>query len=366
MKQPIQIIRVFIASPGDTKEERDAIDHVASDINRQHGRNEDFRIDVLRWEEDSYPDIGADAQDVINRQIGDYDIFIGLMNHRFGSATKRSNSGTEEEFDRAFAKFIGGMANLKILFYFRDTPVKLSTVDLYQALQVQRFRDRISSLGLLYFLYESIDEFVRYIGSHLLKAVRDIIHKENHNSYYCIQQKQQNKSTSIELEDWNAIAQKAYPQWATYRDVPLEKYSYASLTLRGLFQSNSPYFRFGFKLLTTKANWFGDGSIQSQDNNLLVHIGKNVDSNSVFLTTYYNGLRQTANRHILDYSDCKELLIEIRINPDNVFNLLIDSSEICHTVINSAIKDRLMIVAWGDEHEYELNYRNISLILTSA
>ena len=43
--------------------------------------------------------LGIDAQDVINRQLGEYDIFLGIMNTRFGSPTHRADSGTEEEFD---------------------------------------------------------------------------------------------------------------------------------------------------------------------------------------------------------------------------------------------------------------------------
>ncbi|PYL26201.1 MAG: hypothetical protein DMF37_02915 [Verrucomicrobia bacterium] len=45
--------------------------------------------------------MGADAQDVINHQLAEYDIFLGIMSCRFGSPTKRAHSGTEEEFNRA-------------------------------------------------------------------------------------------------------------------------------------------------------------------------------------------------------------------------------------------------------------------------
>lgn len=72
MKVETHIVRVFVASPADTAEERRIIGEVITDINRLHGRPERFRFDLLVWEEDSYPDVGADAQDVINRHRGDH------------------------------------------------------------------------------------------------------------------------------------------------------------------------------------------------------------------------------------------------------------------------------------------------------
>jgi len=91
-------LRVLIASPSDTGEERDIGEEVIHDLNRLHGREEGFLLEAVRWEEDSYSALGVDAQDAINRQLGDYHVFIGIMNTRFGSPTQRADSGTEEDF----------------------------------------------------------------------------------------------------------------------------------------------------------------------------------------------------------------------------------------------------------------------------
>ena len=100
-----KIIKCFIASPGDTAEERDRCEKVFSEINRGIGFAYDFELQSLRWENDVHPGIGVDGQDVINRQIeGKYDLFIGIMYTRFGMPTARAESGTEEEFANAYTE----------------------------------------------------------------------------------------------------------------------------------------------------------------------------------------------------------------------------------------------------------------------
>ena len=63
-------IKCFIASPGDTAEERDRCEKVFSEINRGIGVAYNFELQSLRWENDVHPGIGVDGQDVINRQKG--------------------------------------------------------------------------------------------------------------------------------------------------------------------------------------------------------------------------------------------------------------------------------------------------------
>ena len=42
--------------------------------------------------------IRSDPQDVVNRQIGEYDLFVGILWNRMGTPTAVATSGTEEEF----------------------------------------------------------------------------------------------------------------------------------------------------------------------------------------------------------------------------------------------------------------------------
>ena len=68
-------------------------------------------------------------------------------------------------------------------------------------------------------------------------------------------------------------SQKNNPQGADYRDYLLETAPPWVLTCR--ITTNSAYFRFGFKLLTEDGRLFGDGLINSFDENLIIHVGRN-------------------------------------------------------------------------------------------
>jgi len=99
------ILDVFVASPGDVIEERKILEEVINEFNVTWSDERNLRLDLVKWETHSRPGFGEDAQDVVNQQIGDeYDIFLGLMWGRYGSQTKRAESGTEEEFERAYRR----------------------------------------------------------------------------------------------------------------------------------------------------------------------------------------------------------------------------------------------------------------------
>lgn len=59
---------------------------------------------------------------MINEQIGDYDIFVGIMKHKFGSPTLYADSGTEEEFNRAYDNYKNdGTCKNLMLFFNKET-----------------------------------------------------------------------------------------------------------------------------------------------------------------------------------------------------------------------------------------------------
>lgn len=223
MKKRARVVRVFAASPRDTAEERRIVAEVVADLNRQPGRDEGFRLDLLISEEDAYPSVGADAQDVINRQIGDYDILIGLMSTRFGSPTGRANSGTEEEFNLALERHLQEGGRPKILFYFRDPLVRFTSIDPYQALQIRRFRERVGRLGVYYEPYETPDQFRRRLASGLLQTVHETGTKPGTTRTPRPAAGQPANTLTVRVPDWHASTQRISPQWASYLDVPLEQ-----------------------------------------------------------------------------------------------------------------------------------------------
>ena len=173
MSRVEEVLTIFLASPSDVGDERQRFVDVIVDWNRAWSRELGLRLDILRWEDDAYPAIGEDAQDVINGQIpNDYDLFVGIMWSRFGTPTARAGSGTEEEFLRALARCREKDAEIDILFYFKDAPVSPSKLDPIQLAKVQNFKASLQAEGVLFWEFSEVDQFERYVNLHLTRHVQ--------------------------------------------------------------------------------------------------------------------------------------------------------------------------------------------------
>jgi len=160
-------LRVFVASPGDVEEERNIASLVIEELRRTVGSVLNVELETVRWETHARPDIGRDAQDVINRQIGDYDVLVGIMWRRFGTSTKRAGSGTAEEFERAYTAF-KRFQRPKIMFYFRRKPFDTTDrKELLQFAKVIAFRHKLQQDGVMFWEYAEPLDFERSLREHL-------------------------------------------------------------------------------------------------------------------------------------------------------------------------------------------------------
>jgi hypothetical protein len=172
-----RVLKVFVASPDDVAQERDALAKLLADINDVLAYltpEKGLSLELVRYETHSYPDLGA-PQDVINREIPvDYDIFIGIMWKRVGTPTRNARSGTIEEFNRACERRKQGSLP-RIMFYFCDQPIPVPTApELKQLAEVVEFRSQLASQGLTA-TYSSHAEFGDHVRGGLLRAIRDIL-----------------------------------------------------------------------------------------------------------------------------------------------------------------------------------------------
>jgi hypothetical protein len=155
-------------------EERDIVSVVVEELRRTFGNIRKVELETVRWETHAWPDIGEDAQDVINRQIGQFDVLVGIMWRRFGTPTNRSGSGTGEEFERAYDLFVKH-GRPKIMFYFRKTPFyTTSEKEINQFRKVVRFRHKLEKLGVLFWEYETALDFERDLREHLMKQILEV------------------------------------------------------------------------------------------------------------------------------------------------------------------------------------------------
>ena len=172
-----RVLKVFVASPDDVTEERNALAKLLTDINDVLAYltpEKGLTLELVRYETHSYPDIGA-PQEVINREIPvDYDIFIGIMWKRVGTPTATAPSGTIEEFNRACERRKQGSVP-RIMFYFCDEPIPVPTAaELQQLAEAVKFRSQLASQGLTA-SYPSHSEFGDHVRGGLLRAIRDIL-----------------------------------------------------------------------------------------------------------------------------------------------------------------------------------------------
>ncbi|MEM7737865.1 MAG: DUF4062 domain-containing protein, partial [Deinococcota bacterium] len=174
MPRQEHVLSVFVASPSDVSDEREKLEEVIRDLNITWSRELGIRLDLIRWETHAYPGMGIDAQDVINAQIADdYDLFIGIMWCRFGTATGRAGSGTQEEFQRAKDRFDREPNSINIMMYFKDEAIPPSQLDVEQLASVNEFRNSLGSEGILYWRFNELNDFETYIRLHLSRQVQN-------------------------------------------------------------------------------------------------------------------------------------------------------------------------------------------------
>jgi hypothetical protein len=183
MPRLITNLKIFVASPSDVVDERTILDRVVDELNKLPGGRLGIRLELIKWETDSYPSVGDDTQSVINNQIGeDYDIFIGILWKRFGTPTNRAESGTGEEFRRAYDRFRENPDGSRVMFYFNDSPVPPSELDPEQLNKINEFRISIGEQGVFYWRYKKPEDFERYVKMHLGKVMEEFGTKWGQNS----------------------------------------------------------------------------------------------------------------------------------------------------------------------------------------
>jgi hypothetical protein len=138
------VLKVLIATPGDTGDEVDAI---TASIHSWNGRRAEAQGVILlprHWKSDAVPLVNArGAQSVIDSQLVDSaDIVIAVFDSRLGQATEDAVSGTAHEIERTTE------AGKPVHVYFSDEPISRSA-DPAELARLNKFRKEMESKGLL-------------------------------------------------------------------------------------------------------------------------------------------------------------------------------------------------------------------------
>jgi hypothetical protein len=165
-------IRILLASPEELKKERKIASEVIESLNITIGKQQNFRIDLIRWETHSRPEIGEYPQQVLNKQFGPYDIFLGLFWKRIGTKTPKAISGTIEEYELAYDSYIKN-GYPQIMIYFKKSKFYFTSIDeCNQFIEVLKFKQNLKDVYYWTFYQK---EFRTTLSEHLFKEITEIL-----------------------------------------------------------------------------------------------------------------------------------------------------------------------------------------------
>jgi len=173
-----RIIRLFVSCPGDVEAELEQLASVVQELNtilRAFVRHERVVVELVHWKTHVHADMTGSPQEVVDRQLGSYDIYLGVMWSRFGTPTDRAGSGTEHEFRAAYEGWEERRSPAKVLVYFCDQPITPATLDPEQLRLVMAFRDELKLKGLVK-AYATHETFSSTVRPDLVLVLSELLH----------------------------------------------------------------------------------------------------------------------------------------------------------------------------------------------
>jgi hypothetical protein len=156
-------LTIFISCPSQLLAEKQGVKNAVDIVNRSIRGTCNVQLETWDWEEGAIPGIAATPQEVIDQQIPQHDIYLGLLWHRFGFPTAMCGSGTEHEFRTSLKSHQQEGSPRHILFFFKTKVDNLDDVDPLQYAQVRTFQNELQDLGVLYNKFEDSSDFEKIL-----------------------------------------------------------------------------------------------------------------------------------------------------------------------------------------------------------
>ncbi|WP_426129602.1 hypothetical protein [Pseudomonas sp. DWP1b1] len=161
MSYDATVFNVMVASPGDVLAERAVFREVVHEWNAVNSETRGIVLMPVGWETHSSPEMGAQPQDIINKQVlHSCDLLVGIFWVRAGTPTTEFASGTIEEIERHIA------AGRLAMLYFSSTPAAMDDVDFQQYEVLKKFKAACRDRGL-YESFDSLTDFRNKFSRHL-------------------------------------------------------------------------------------------------------------------------------------------------------------------------------------------------------
>jgi hypothetical protein len=174
-------LRIVLSSPSDAIPLRRRITSHIDKISRQTQNGYNVCFDVISSERGIRGGIAAYPQAVIDAQLAECDMYLGVMWTRVGTPTKKFASGTIEEFEvmldhwkkRRRKKPKRRTDPVEIRFYFLDKARKPSALSPVQIKGVKEFMKRLTQTGVLYKQCATEGEILADIADELHAIAKD-------------------------------------------------------------------------------------------------------------------------------------------------------------------------------------------------
>ncbi len=183
-------ITALVASPEELRPERELMENVIRDLNREWIATSNFYLDLVKWESAPFgPGIQIEADASRDKPAAnEYDLFIGLLwSHFHEPPPSWVGAGTVKEFERAYESFYY-KHTCEALFYFKEAEGSRSQEPEAQA-KVDAFRESLGNpsigrrllawlrnqspgaAGRFHYGFETGDELASQFGQRVSTAV---------------------------------------------------------------------------------------------------------------------------------------------------------------------------------------------------
>jgi hypothetical protein len=165
-------------------------------------------------------------------------------------------------------------------------------------------------------------------------------------------------SGNLQLDSWEAKADKNKPQWLNYNEVDLRGAKIKNIACNLLAHTN--YIRFGFKLMKRTSQVYNDDGILT-DGSFFIHIGKEKNDSKIYVTYYHGMLKGISTLAAGEFKQGKEINLVLEIEEETKMRFFVNRIMIYEAIINPELRDRLALMAWGDGNEFRLTAKDITL-----
>lgn len=169
-----RLFRIVVASPSDVQPERNCLETVVAELNQGIAGLAGLRLELCRWETDTYPGFHVDGpQGLIDSilHIEDADLLIGIFWKRFGTPVADAGSGTAHEFRIAYDAWKRNEKPQIMMYFNQRKYMPQSPTESDQQRQVLQFKADFPSEGL-WWPYRGKNHFEGLIRNHLSHFIR--------------------------------------------------------------------------------------------------------------------------------------------------------------------------------------------------